>query len=229
METISSGVVSSPGTARRTPLSRAIPGGLRQARARPVRAADGDRFRPHLTLANGVTTASLLSGLAAMFEATRTGVPLPPARLRLVIALIAVSAVLDAVDGPIARRRGTAGPFGTGLDSLADMVAFGVAPAVGLYYAQLHAVPVAGGIAAAAWCVCASWRLARHPLCARRSAFTGCPVPLGAVVVGALSLEGQAILTLIAAAAVSILMVGRLPFPTWHAVAGHLRSRGGSR
>lgn len=194
-------------------------------RDRPAAAPPGPpaSFRPHLTVANALTTASLISGLAAVLEATRTGVPLPPGRLRVAVGLIILSAVLDAVDGPVARRRGTAGPFGADLDSLADVVAFGVAPAVTVYFAQLHRLPVAGLAICAAWCACAMWRLARFGLCARRLSFAGCPVPLAAVLIGILAAAIPAVATAAAAAALCALMVSNIPVPTWPGIAAAVR------
>ncbi len=174
-----------------------------------------------LTLANTVTTASLLLGLAALFEAGRVRGTMPPATLRLIVGLICVAAVLDAIDGPLARLRRTAGVFGCNLDSLADMVSFGAAPAVALFLAQLHTIPVGGLIVSAAFCTCAAWRLARFPLCKSSASFVGCPVPVAAVVAGVAAVVASSpIVTLITVASLSWLMVGTMPFPTWTRVRG---------
>src|SRR5689334_16663620 len=53
-------------------------------------------------------------------------------------ALLPVALVMDALDGRIARRRGTASPLGQELDSLADVVSFGVAPAAMAFAAGLR-------------------------------------------------------------------------------------------
>jgi CDP-diacylglycerol---serine O-phosphatidyltransferase len=147
----------------------------------------------------------------------------------VVVGLIALAAFLDAIDGPLAlaRLRHTAGPFGCNLDSLADIVSFGVAPAVALYHAQLREVPVAGLLAAAAFCTCAAWRLARFPLCQSSRRFVGCPVPLAAVVVGlAATLFSNSEVTLATVLSLSWLMIGTLPFPTWTSVLrGNDRTR----
>jgi CDP-diacylglycerol---serine O-phosphatidyltransferase len=177
-----------------------------------------------VTLANALTTASLLVGLAALFEAARARASMPDATLRLIVGLICTAAVLDAVDGPLARLRGTAGPFGCNLDSLADMVSFGAAPAVALFLAQLHTVPVAGLIASAAFCTCAAWRLARFPLCKSSAAFVGCPVPLAAVIAGIVAVTASSpIVTLVTVGALSWMMVGTMAFPTWTRVLGGSR------
>jgi CDP-diacylglycerol--serine O-phosphatidyltransferase len=172
-----------------------------------------------LTLANLVTTASLVVGLAALLETTVTGLRLPSARLRLVFALIVVAAILDAVDGPIARRLRTAGVFGGTLDSLADVVSFGVVPATVAYFSVLHRIPIAGAVSAAAFCTCAAWRLARFQLCGHNPWFLGCPVPLAAVILGLVAtVDPTTGGTLIAICVLSALMVGTVPFPSWDAL-----------
>jgi CDP-diacylglycerol---serine O-phosphatidyltransferase len=178
-------------------------------------------LRGQLTLANIVSTGSLLAGLAALLLAAGDGTPMSASRLRVVVMLIGVAALLDAIDGPLARMRHTAGPFGCNLDSLADMVSFGVVPAVALYGAQLHQVPVAGLLASAAFCVCGAWRLARFPLCQTAHQFVGCPVPLAAVIAGVTAVAfASTAATLATVASLSWLMIGTLAFPTWSRVLG---------
>jgi CDP-diacylglycerol---serine O-phosphatidyltransferase len=186
------------------------------------------------TVANLVTSASLVLGLAALLEATRTGVPMFQVRLWLVFGLIATAAVLDAIDGPLARRFRTAGRFGSELDSLTDIVAFGVAPAFAVYFSELHRVYVLGVVICGGFCLCAAWRLARFSLCSRPGSFVGCPVPLAAVILALLTaLEPGLVVTLVATAILGGLMVATVPFPTWcgvHAltrvVNDHIRPRG---
>lgn len=172
-----------------------------------------------LTLANFVTTASLVAGLAALFETTRTGLGMPDSRVLFVFGLIVVAAVLDAVDGPLARYRDTTGVFGGTLDSLADIVSFGVAPSMVAYFSALDKIPVAGALVCVSFCTCAAWRLARFQVCGHSDWFVGCPVPLAAVIVGLVAaLDPSAVGTLLALAVLSWLMVGSLPFPTWSIV-----------
>ena len=169
-----------------------------------------------LTLANLVTTASLVVGFVALLEATRTGLRLPDGRLRLVLLLIVAAAVFDAVDGPIARLLSTTGLFGGTLDSLADVVSFGVAPAAAAYFSSLHRLPVAGVAVSVAFCVCAAWRLARFQLCGHSEWFVGCPVPLAAVLLGLIvAVDRSTGGALLATSLISGLMVGTIPFPTW--------------
>ena len=136
--------------------------------------------------------------------------------MRIVFALIGLAAILDAVDGPLARRRRTTGVFGGTLDSLADIVSFGVAPVMAAYFSSVHKIPVAGALVCLAFCTCAAWRLARFQVTGHSRWFTGCPVPLAAVIVGfAGALHATSAGMLITLALLSCLMVGTLPFPTW--------------
>ena len=188
----------------------------REAADTPEDESLGVSLRVQLTLANFVTTGSLLAGLAALYETTRTGVGMPESRVRVVFALIGLAAVLDAVDGPLARYRHTTGMFGGTLDSLADIVSFGVAPVMAAYFSSIHRIPVAGALVCFAFCTCAAWRLARFQVSGHSRWFTGCPVPLAAVVVGvAGALHATGAGMLITLAVLSYLMVGTLPFPTW--------------
>ena len=58
--------------------------------------------------------------------------------MRLAVIAIIVAAVLDALDGRVARRLGVTSRFGAELDSLSDFLCFGVAPALVLYMSSLH-------------------------------------------------------------------------------------------
>ena len=75
--------------------------------------------------------------------------------------LIGGAAILDMLDGRIARLTGTQSEFGAQLDSLADAVSFGVAPALLAYVWALSLVPRAGWPAAFLFLVCGVMRLAR--------------------------------------------------------------------
>ena len=103
---------------------------------------------------------------------------------------IIVAAILDGLDGRLARAlRGTS-RFGAELDSLADFVDFGVAPALILYFSSLHRIPSFGWFAALVFVIAAALRLARFNTMledADRPAwhanfFTGMPAPAGAIV-----------------------------------------------
>src|SRR5919198_5685256 len=145
------------------------------------------RFRaiPVRTLVpNVITLLALCAGLTAIRFSVE-------GRLEWAIAAIVFAAVLDGIDGRIARLIKGQSRFGAELDSLADFVNFGVAPGVILYFWGLHELGNVGWIAAMVFAICAGLRLPRvhgtiaDPKPAPRAGnfFTGVPAPAGAILV----------------------------------------------
>src|SRR5262245_44251926 len=145
------------------------------------------RFRaiPVRTLVpNVITLLALCAGLTSIRLAVE-------GKLEFALAAIVFAAVLDAVDGRIARMIKGTSRFGAELDSLADFVNFGVAPALILYFWGLHELRSAGWIAALVFAICAGLRLARFNVmidAPERPAwmanyFVGMPAPAGAITV----------------------------------------------
>lgn len=98
--------------------------------------------------------------------------------------LIVLAAFLDALDGKIARLSGGATQFGVELDSLADILSFGVAPAVLVYTQVLSTLGRWGWLISVVYIMAASYRLARFNLLAdteEKKGFVGLPVPAGAI------------------------------------------------
>jgi CDP-diacylglycerol--serine O-phosphatidyltransferase len=131
-------------------------------------------------LPNVLTVAGLVSGLTALRFAL-------DGRWSGVIGLIVLAAVFDALDGRTARRFKTASAFGAALDSLSDLVVFGVVPALCLY---LWALQDSGRIAWWAtmfYAVAIALRLARFdselrdPPGHSKDYFTGVPAPASGV------------------------------------------------
>ena len=135
---------------------------------------------------------------------------------------------LDGIDGRLARLLKGTSRFGAELDSLADFVNFGVAPALILYFWGLHELKSAGWIAAMVFAICAGLRLARfnvmlddpdRPAWASNF-FVGMPAPAGAITVllpiyaallGLPRSEVLTWLTLVYTLGIASLMVSRLP------------------
>jgi CDP-diacylglycerol--serine O-phosphatidyltransferase len=130
---------------------------------------------------NAVTALALCSGLSGIRFAIAE-------KWDVAIAMIMLAAVLDGMDGRIARMLNGSSRFGAELDSLSDVIAFGVSPAVILHLWSLQYWPRFGWIFALAYAVCMALRLARFN--ARidvedqphKSAgfLTGVPAPAGA-------------------------------------------------
>lgn len=101
--------------------------------------------------------------------------------------LMTVAIVMDIADGAVARLVGATSPFGVQLDSLADLISFGLAPAVLVYTWVLPEWPVVAWVAAYFWLACAAFRLARFNFTidphADKRYFVGMPSPGAAAVV----------------------------------------------
>ncbi|HOP07977.1 MAG TPA: CDP-diacylglycerol--serine O-phosphatidyltransferase [candidate division Zixibacteria bacterium] len=98
--------------------------------------------------------------------------------------LIILAAFLDVLDGKIARLSGGSSQFGVELDSLADFLSFGVAPAVVVYAVHVNQLGKWGWLISAVYIMAASYRLARFNLLAatdEKKDFVGLPVPMAAV------------------------------------------------
>jgi CDP-diacylglycerol--serine O-phosphatidyltransferase len=145
------------------------------------------RFRPipvRLLVPNVITLLAICAGLTAIRLSTE-------GRMELAVALIVFAAVLDGVDGRVARMIKGQSKFGAELDSLADFVNFGVAPGLILYTWTLHDLNNVGWIAAMVFAISGGLRLARFnatmddpnkPAFAANF-FTGVPAPAGAILV----------------------------------------------
>jgi CDP-diacylglycerol---serine O-phosphatidyltransferase len=105
--------------------------------------------------------------------------------------LVIIAAVLDALDGRIARLTHSASEFGEEYDSLADLVSFGVAPAVLAYSWGLSDFGRLGWLVSFLFVVCGSMRLARFNIMTHvvdKKYFIGLPIPAGAATLSALVL-----------------------------------------
>jgi CDP-diacylglycerol---serine O-phosphatidyltransferase len=180
------------------------------------------RFRPipvRMLVPNVITLLAICAGLTAIRLSTE-------GRMELAVAAIVFAAILDGVDGRVARMIKGQSKFGAELDSLADFVNFGVAPGLMLYFWQLHELGNGGWIAAMVFAISMSLRLARFnatlddpnkPAFAANY-FTGVPAPAGAITVLLpvyLAFLGvplpPAMLTASYTLLIAFLMVSRLP------------------
>lgn len=165
-------------------------------------------MRQFVTPANVITSGNMTAGFLAL-AAVHAGY------LLLAAVLVVVAGLLDSLDGPIARRGTGGNAFGTNLDSLADLVSFGVTPALALYLGTLQALPGVGLAACVGFVICGGWRLARFPLIKNRYRFTGLPIPPAGVLAVFLAAWGPTpLLVLPVTVVLSVLMVSSFPFPT---------------
>jgi CDP-diacylglycerol--serine O-phosphatidyltransferase len=112
-------------------------------------------------------------------------------RFEPAIAALVFAALLDGIDGRVARFLKSTSRFGAQLDSLADFVNFGVAPALVIYFALLDGLGSIGWIAALVFAICVCLRLARFNVMLdmpgrpdwQKGYFVGIPAPAAAMVV----------------------------------------------
>lgn len=180
------------------------------------------RFRQipvRMLVPNVITLLAICAGLTAIRLSTE-------GRMELAVAAIVFAAVLDGVDGRVARMIKGQSKFGAELDSLADFVNFGVAPGLILYFWQLHDLNNVGWIAVMTFAISGGLRLARFnatmddpnkPAYAANY-FTGVPAPAGAICVLLpiyLAFLGMpsppATLTAAYTLLIAVLMISRLP------------------
>jgi CDP-diacylglycerol--serine O-phosphatidyltransferase len=172
-------------------------------------------------LPNLITLLALCAGLTAIRLAIE-------GRLELALGAIVFAAVLDGIDGRVARMLKGTSRFGAELDSLADFVNFGVTPALILYFWGLHELKSFGWIVALVFAICAALRLARFNVMIddpnkpawAGNFFTGIPAPAGALTVllpiylfflGVPNSLVTVWVTFFYTLAIGLLMVSRLP------------------
>ena len=105
-------------------------------------------------LPNAITAAALCSGLTGISFAVEQ-------QWSYAILAVVLAGVLDGIDGRIARLLNAQSRFGAELDSLADSISFGVAPAIILFLWSLQDLPRFGWFASLAFAICCALRLAR--------------------------------------------------------------------
>ncbi|MBI5560707.1 MAG: CDP-diacylglycerol--serine O-phosphatidyltransferase [Deltaproteobacteria bacterium] len=130
-------------------------------------------------LPNLLTSASLFGGFYSIVASL-------DGKFEVAAIAILISAVLDGLDGRIARLTGTTSKFGMEYDSLSDLVAFGLAPAMLIFTWALRPFGRYGWLAAFLYVVCGALRLARFnvqitTIESRR--FNGLPIPAAATLV----------------------------------------------
>ncbi|MDD8024079.1 MAG: CDP-diacylglycerol--serine O-phosphatidyltransferase [Paracoccaceae bacterium] len=140
---------------------------------------DRDQLPFLLLLPNLVTISGMCLGLTSI-RYTMVG------RFELAVALLMLAAVIDGLDGLIARRLRATSDFGAELDSLSDFLCFGVAPGLLVYRFGLGEANALGWIAVLVFAAAGCLRLARFNVmrgdeATSKTHFTGVPAPAGAM------------------------------------------------
>jgi len=199
----------------------------RRKRARQIVAARLEKLED-LSIGRLVPSTLTLLGLCSGLTAIRFALEND---FRAAVAAVICAGVFDMLDGRAARWLGADSRFGAQLDSLADLVSFGIAPAVIMYVWSLSRMGDAGWIAALIFCACSAIRLARFNVQAARDEgatnvhpyFTGLPTPAAACLMllpMLLSFQWsdpalrEPVTVGIMIAVTSVLMVSKLPTPS---------------
>ncbi|OBQ96404.1 CDP-diacylglycerol--serine O-phosphatidyltransferase [Mesorhizobium sp. AA23] len=189
-------------------------------------ASGGPRIREipmRMVLPNLVTVLAICAGLSGIRFAFED-------RFEPAVVMVLLAAFLDGIDGRLARMLKATSKFGAQMDSLADIVNFGVAPALVLYAFLLDRAGSPGWIAALLFTIACGMRLARFNVLAddtdqpawQTEYFVGVPAPAGAVLVmlpcylyflrlGLESTRGAAFVASGFTVLVAFLLVSRLP------------------
>jgi CDP-diacylglycerol--serine O-phosphatidyltransferase len=133
-------------------------------------------MRPKHLIPNAVTLANIALGFLCMVSAAR-------GEFERAVIFAFFAALCDLLDGRLARALDASTTFGMELDSLSDMVSFGIAPALLTYLSVLHKLGWVGAAIAIAYPLCGAVRLARYnsdksPI--GQVTFLGIPIPIAA-------------------------------------------------
>lgn len=200
--------------------SRHLEAQRRDAEEAPILGSPRRGSLPFLhLLPNLVTILGLCAGLTAIRFAF-------DGRFEVAALLIIFAAVIDGLDGLLARKLKAQSSFGAELDSLSDFLSFGVAPALVVFFFALTDAPGFGWIFALIFTICCCLRLARFnvtrdaPPPPGRAHFTGVPAPAGALLAmlplyvtlgGIVNAAAAPLLVALYLGAVGCLMVSRIP------------------
>ncbi|GHV03247.1 CDP-diacylglycerol--serine O-phosphatidyltransferase [Campylobacterota bacterium] len=180
---------------------------------------DIKNFKIAYLLPNLFTAGSIFLAILAIFAAYN-------GNFERAFWYIVVSAVFDALDGRVARLTNTASQFGKEFDSLADSIAFGVAPAFILYFSVGKDYGKIGILLTALFIIFGAVRLARFNIISATTepnVFIGLPIPAAALFVTSSTLlqiefscgAFSEIALLSASAVIAILMVSNIRYPSF--------------
>jgi CDP-diacylglycerol--serine O-phosphatidyltransferase len=188
--------------------------------------------RAKFALPSFVTLLSIACGFGSIVISVDNAHVGDPAEFRIAAALLVLAGVFDALDGFVARLTNTASEFGMQLDSIADVMNFGCAPAILLYcygFVELGAAHPTllrmGGLACFIFVACGALRLARFNVNVGRTDprfFVGMPITAGAACVASVVVAwptpvatmAHAGLVMLLVVGVGALMVSTLRFPS---------------
>jgi CDP-diacylglycerol--serine O-phosphatidyltransferase len=154
------------------------------------------------------TLLNLVFGFFAILFAGRAG----NSSFQYALVFILLAAMADGLDGLVARKMGGS-PLGANLDSLADLVSFGLAPPF-LAISAFHLPPSLWPIAML-FLLCGALRLARFNVVSEKGDqhFEGLPIPAAGLALSASVLLGRPLLTVLLMLFLALLMTSSIPYP----------------
>ena len=169
-------------------------------------------------LPNLFTASSIFVGVISIVEASK-------GHFVLSAWLVLLALIFDGLDGRVARMTNTTSQFGVEFDSLADIISFGIAPAMLLYFYVGHEFGRFGILVSALYVIFGAIRLARFNISTAKTdpnVFIGLPIPTAAVFVSMwvllfnkYTLQDYSITLLFLALGVAILMVSNFRYPSF--------------
>jgi len=167
-------------------------------------------------LPNFITTMSLFCGFYSIMFSLK-------GNFYMAAVLILIAGFIDGIDGRVARATNSTSEFGKEYDSLSDVIAFGVSPAILAYLWQLNQYGRFGFIASFLFVACGALRLARfNSDTTNLSSFTGLPIPIAAAAVSSVVLLSTKVIGPVPALLVlggmyilSFMMVSTIRFPSF--------------
>ncbi|BAF72898.1 CDP-diacylglycerol--serine O-phosphatidyltransferase [Sulfurovum sp. NBC37-1] len=169
-------------------------------------------------LPNLFTASSIFIGVLSIVEASKGD-------FNSASWLILLALVFDGLDGRVARMTNTTSQFGVEFDSLADVISFGIAPAMLLYFFTGNEFGRFGILVSALYVIFGAIRLARFNICTAKAdpnVFIGLPIPTAAIFISMwillfdqYTLEQYSIVLLFLALGVAILMVSNFRYPSF--------------
>ena len=157
------------------------------------------------------TLANLLVGLVSLVFTMDN-------EFQIAAIMILFAMVLDGMDGRLARRLDATSPFGKELDSLADLVSFGVAPAILVYALKMKTFGWLGLLVCIAFALCGAIRLARFNVMNISAHFVGVPITAAGSLVALTVLLGNRLPTMaypIIMVLLAYLMVSNIKVPKY--------------
>jgi len=172
-------------------------------------------------LPNLFTASSIFVGVISIVEASK-------GHFILASWLILLALIFDGLDGRIARMTNTTSQFGVEFDSLADIISFGISPAMLLYFFIGHEFGRFGILVSALYVIFGAIRLARFNISTAKTdpnVFIGLPIPTAAIFISMwillfhkYDLQNYSIVLLFLALSVAILMVSNFRYPSFKKV-----------